>query len=133
MPAGNPLWQKGQSGNPGGRPKSKHMRDPLIMFGNMSPEEFAKFKCKTMWEKAAYEQFQAICEGDGKYKEKARIYAAVSAVVDGKPRSAEEDNLAVAGQIHVHVDMAPRKPSPALEAETIEDAEVVEGYTEHGE
>jgi hypothetical protein len=123
----NPAWVKGVSGNPGGRPKSKHMRDPLIMFGSMSPEDFDNFKPSTMWEKAAHEQFKAIIDGDGKYKEKARIYAAVSAIVDGKPKAADEDNLAIAGQIHVHVDMAPRKPAPALEAENIQDAEVVEG------
>lgn len=52
-------WKPGQSGNPGGRPKSKPITEAYNRIGDMTPEEFAAFKPKNVFEMKAIEMLLA--------------------------------------------------------------------------
>lgn len=52
-------FKPGQSGNPGGRPKSKPITEAYNRIGDLSPEEFAAFKPKNVFEMKALEMLAA--------------------------------------------------------------------------
>ena len=122
-------WKPGQSGNPGGKPKTKLLRQALMKMLAMNSAEFLAYQPLNMYETSAYEQVKGMIEGDGKYKEKARIFASVSAIVDGKPSTSDEEESHKAN-VTIVFDMPGRQlpPQPKvaqLDGETV-DVEVVE-------
>src|ERR1019366_1828064 len=52
-------WQPGQSGNAGGRPKSKPITEAYNRIGELTPEEFGLFKPKNVFEMKAIEMLLA--------------------------------------------------------------------------
>lgn len=82
----HPRWKKGQSGNPGGRPKGLVKQSALYQrFRAMTPEEFAKYKPANIGEQQAMVTFKRSLMADDDAIS-LRYIQEVHDRADGKPR-----------------------------------------------
>lgn len=78
---------KGESGNPGGRPKTKHITDALLKIALLDPEKLAQFKPKTMAEAGALAQWGRVGGSRGGTEALREIMDRL----EGKAAAAQED------------------------------------------
>ena len=80
-------YPKGVSGNPGGRPKTKHLTQAYVRVGLMSPEKRRRYKPENGFEEGALAAFRLGTQ------KRARVEALkeIADRVEGKAATAPED------------------------------------------
>lgn len=63
----------GVSGNPGGRPKRKHITEAIVRIGNLPPEQRRKLKPKDAWEEMAAAQIDRSAGGAVRRDRRGRL------------------------------------------------------------
>jgi hypothetical protein len=91
MPPIETRFKPGQSGNPSGVRKTKHIRDAALKIGSLDPEKLETYKPKTVIEQMAVEVFKVIRNPNRNSAAAVQAFTALADRIDGKPKPSDEE------------------------------------------
>jgi hypothetical protein len=107
----------GESGNPGGKPKTKKMTDALKLLMTLSPEARDAYQPKDGFEEAAKMLLQSAFQGDGKFSQRVHALALIFDRIEGKADISDSEADAMKGSRTIVMDMPSPAPPPVVKSE----------------
>jgi hypothetical protein len=84
-------FKPGQSGNPSGKPKTKHIRDAALKIGLLDPVQLDTYKPKTVFEEMVLNAAKVIRNPDRNSAAAIQAFNALADRIDGKPKPSDEE------------------------------------------
>ncbi len=91
MPPVEHRFKPGNNANPGGKPKTKHIRDAALKIGGLTAEQLETYQPKTVLEKATVELFKTILNPNRNSSAAVQAFNALADRIDGKPKPSDEE------------------------------------------
>jgi hypothetical protein len=91
MPPVEHRFKPGQVGNPGGKPKTKHIRDAALKIGSLDPEKLETYKPKTVFEEMVINAAKVMRNPSRNSSAAIAAFNALADRIDGKPKPSDEE------------------------------------------
>jgi hypothetical protein len=84
-------FKPGQSGNPGGKPKTKLIRDAMTKIGSLDAEQLETYKPKTVIERVTLEIYKTMLNPTRNSAAAVQAFNTAADRIDGKPKPSDEE------------------------------------------
>lgn len=91
MPPVEHRFKPGNNANPGGKPKTKHIRDAALKIGSLDPEKLETYKPKTVFEEMVINAAKVMRNPSRNSSAAIAAFNALADRIDGKPKPSDEE------------------------------------------